>query len=104
MNGAWDWLWLLVAFAGGVGLGGVFFGGLWLTVRQLPRSGGEPLLFVLSFVARTAAVVAGFYWLSGGDWLAIMACLAGFLISRRVIIQRVFGPTATVSAEEDSSR
>lgn len=82
--------WFVVNFAGGVALGGVFFGGLWLTARSLTKTAGGPLLVVLSFTGRTALVLFGMYWLTGADWRYVLACLAGFLLARTVIIRNVF--------------
>lgn len=81
---------LLIAFAGGIALGVLFFGGLWLTVRYFPRIAGGSLLVILSFVARAAIVLWGMYFLARGDWRAIVACLLGFLVARTVILRKSF--------------
>lgn len=90
MNQALQIAWLFVVFAGGVALGGVFFGGLWLTIRFMPKTPAGSLLVILSFIARTAVVLLGMFYLAGRDWWAVLVCVAGFLVARRVILRKVF--------------
>lgn len=80
---------LLLAFAAGQGLGLFYFGGLWLTVRQLPTSRYPVPLLLVSFAGRTAVAVAGFYFVMGGSWERALACLAGFLVVRFVLTSRL---------------
>jgi F1F0 ATPase subunit 2 len=83
--------WFVVVFASGIALGGLFFGGLWLTVQYVPKTAGGGLLVLVSFVARTALVLLGMFYLTGRDWRAILVCVAGFLVARGVILSKVFG-------------
>jgi F1F0 ATPase subunit 2 len=69
-------------------LGIFFFGGLWWTIRKGLASRSPALWFLGSIVIRTAVVVAGFYFVSGGAWDRILACLLGFIVARFVIIRR----------------
>lgn len=80
---------LLLAWAAGMGLGLFYFGGLWLTVRQLPTRRHPVPLFLGSFVARTTVVVAGFYFVMGGHWERMLACLAGFIMVRQLLVSRL---------------
>jgi F1F0 ATPase subunit 2 len=66
----------------GTSLGIVFFGGLWWTVRRGLSSESPALLFVGSLFLRTMITLAGFYFVSRGDWLRLMACLFGFVLAR----------------------
>lgn len=73
---------LVLILLAGVGMGTVFFGGLWLTVRSA-RSSSYPAIFIVgSFWIRTAIVVAGFLWVTDGRWQNAMICLAGFAAAR----------------------
>jgi F1F0 ATPase subunit 2 len=81
-----DWINLLPALAVGTAIGLFFFGGLRLTVQMLPRASRPWLWAALSFTVRSAAAVAGFYWIAGERWLAWVACLLGFLLSRTVVV------------------
>jgi F1F0 ATPase subunit 2 len=82
---------LLVAFLAGIAFGGIFFGGLWLTIRYALSSAALGLWLVGSFIVRTAIVVAGFYLVFAGDWRRLTACLLGF-VSARFIVARVLKP------------
>jgi len=45
------------------------------------------LWFSGSFLVRTAAVLAGFYFVAHGDWRRIAGCVAGFLGARLCIVR-----------------
>ncbi|MGD9856614.1 MAG: ATP synthase subunit I [Planctomycetaceae bacterium] len=89
MNGDGTRMWMAVVFLAGIGLGGAFFGGLWWTAQRLPRSPNGHLLAAVSFIARVAIVLLGILWLTRGDWRLVLVCLAGFLVSRAVILRHV---------------
>jgi len=80
---------LLLALVAGLGLGLIFFGGLWLTVRQLADTRHPWLLFAMSFVVRLALVVAGMYLVMDNSWQRMLACLAGFIIMRQAMLSRL---------------
>ena len=71
----------LVLLAGLV-LGAIFYGGLWLTVRALPRARRPVLLMLSSFWARTLLVIAAFLFLTKGGWQFALIALAGFVMGR----------------------
>ena len=76
---------LLPALLGGIILGILFFGGLWLTIRKGIHSKRPTLLFMGSLITRLAIVVLGFYYIGANSWQKILICLAGFLLARMVI-------------------
>lgn len=76
---------LLPALLAGIGLGVLFFGGLWLTVKNGLGSDKARLIFALSFIVRLAIVLAGFYFVGAGNWKKMVVCLVGFLFARIVI-------------------
>jgi len=80
---------LFLASAAGMALGLFYFGGLWLTVRQLGTRRHAVALFLASFVGRTAVVLAGFYFVMGGHWERVLACLAGFIVVRQLLVSRL---------------
>ena len=81
---------LLAALALGMVLGGVFFGGLWWTVRRGLTSRAPGLWFGLSALGRMTSVFAGFYLLArGGGSSRVLACLLGLLLARIVVTQLV---------------
>jgi len=78
---------LLLAVAGGVLLGLFYFGGLRWTLQRGLASNASPLWFGLSFLLRSGACLAGFYLVGAGDAGRMLACLAGFVIGRAVLLR-----------------
>jgi len=76
---------LVLAWVAGGLLGAVFFGGLWWTVRKGVSSQWPALWFFGSLLLRTSLVLCGFYFVSGGHWERMLACLLGFFIARLVV-------------------
>ena len=76
---------LVLAGMAGLLLGGLFFGGLWWTVRRGASSQRSALWFFGSFVLRTALVLAGFYLVGGDHWQLLLACVLGFAMARPVV-------------------
>jgi len=80
---------LALAFAVGILLGIVYFGGLWLTVTHLPRSRRPALLAIGSFTGRTLLILAAMYmFVKDGHWDRLVAWLLGFVLARFVVINR----------------
>jgi len=80
-----------IAFLAGSGIGSIYFGGLWLTIRQLSVSRYPFALFFVSLLLRLAIAMGGFYLIihrSTGDELIIilLICICGFLIVRNLFI------------------
>lgn len=82
---------LLLSLLTGVGLGILFFGGLWLTVQRLQAAAHPKAFLAGSFAGRVGAVMLGFYlvltW-SGGGWVPVAVCLIGFMLARLVLVRR----------------
>jgi F1F0 ATPase subunit 2 len=84
-----DLVWMAAAAAAGAGLGFFFFTGLYLTVRRLPGAKNPGLLTFTSFMARMGAIVFVLYLLArSGEWTRVIACLAGFLIVRMILMRK----------------
>ena len=70
----------------GFGLGVLFYGGLWATIRRLPTSRHPTLLALGSFWGRSSLVVAGLIVVTAHRWQnAVIAGLAGFVLARIVL-------------------
>lgn len=93
-----DMLMGIFAMLGGLALGGVFFGGLWWTVQRGAISASPARWFIGSFVLRTAIVLAGFYFIGGGQLGRLGLCLLGFLLAR-VLVLVLTRPTPTAAAQ-----
>lgn len=78
---------LVLAGLAGCLLGTLFFGGLWWTVRQGVASTRPAVWFLGSLLMRTGIVLAGFYFVSGGHWERLVACLLGFIIARFIVMR-----------------
>jgi F1F0 ATPase subunit 2 len=82
-----DTLHMLLTFTGGLLLGTLFFGGLWLTVNKTVSARQPALLIAGSFFLRTGSTLAGFYYIGHDNWQRLITCLLGFIIARFVIIR-----------------
>lgn len=78
---------LILAGVVGVLLGALFFGGLWWTVRKSVSSQRPALWFFGSFLLRMSLVLVGFYWVAGGQWERLLACLVGFILARLIVMR-----------------
>jgi F1F0 ATPase subunit 2 len=89
---------LALALLAGGGLGAIFFGGLWWTVRRGILSPRPQLWFLGSLVLRTSIVLAGFYFVGRGQWQRLMLCLIGFVMGRLIVMR------LTRTADDESNR
>jgi F1F0 ATPase subunit 2 len=79
----------IAAATTGAGVGVVYFGGLWLTVRRLTAR--ENLLLGVSRVARLALVAVVFYGLSREGADMVVAGLGGLWLARCVLVRQLGG-------------
>lgn len=84
-----DVVWFVASLAVGALLGGFYFGGLWLTVRKVATARRPALLLIGSFAARAGIVLAAMYFVFGGRWERLLACAAGLLLARTLLILRL---------------
>lgn len=87
----------ILALLAGLVLGAIYFGGLWWTVQRALTASQPALLVMASMMSRTALVIAGFYFVSGGQWQRLLFCLAGFIVARHVVT-RLLPKTETPDA------
>ncbi len=76
---------LALAWLAGAALGGVFFGGLWWTIHKGVSSQRPALWFAGSLLLRMTVALAGFYFVMGGSWHRLLACLIGFIMARALV-------------------
>jgi F1F0 ATPase subunit 2 len=82
----------VAVFFWGAIFGLIYFGGLWLTVRRLGMVNHQALWMISSFFIRNLLVVAGFYPVVQYGWQPTLICLAGFILIRFVLTQRIKVP------------
>ena len=76
---------LTLALVAGLALGAIFFGGLWWTVHKGISSNQPAVVFFTSLLLRMGVALAGFYFVSGGNWKRLLLCLLGFVAARGVM-------------------
>ncbi len=80
---------LMLAFAGGMGIGLFYFGGLWWTVQRFCYSHRPWLLTLGSFLVRSCLSLTGFYIIMGGRWERLLAGLLGFILLRLFLVKHL---------------
>ena len=78
-------LYLVMAYLAGMLLGGLFFGGLWWTIGKCLTTPHPAQWMLASGLFRMSATLAGFYFVSGGQWQRLMACMMGFITARLIV-------------------
>jgi len=90
---------LSLAFAAGLVLGALFFVGLWWTVTRCLTARRPALWLLGSLLVRTAALLAGFYWVSDGSWRRLVACGLGFVSAKLLVTWLLLPPHVAVQGE-----
>ncbi len=78
-----------LAWGAGLGLGAIFFGGLWWTIRKGVSSKQLAFWFLGSLLLRMAITLAGFYLVAGHGWKSLLFCLVGFVMARLVVTRMI---------------
>ncbi|GAI57538.1 unnamed protein product, partial [marine sediment metagenome] len=74
----------------GLGLGLFYFGGLWLTIKNMNNVRSPVILTLGSFILRTAAVfLVLIYVARQGEWGNILILLGGFIVGRIFLSRRI---------------
>lgn len=95
----------MLAFAAGMALGVFFFYGLHVTVNRIARSRAPGLLTAVSFFLRVGAAAFVFYLFArNGQLIPVIACLAGFLAARFVLVKRLALRSSRGSTAVDTNR
>lgn len=93
---------LTLSFAMGAALGGIFFIGLWWTVRKGLNAKNPAIWFLLSFLLRMGVALMGFYWIAQwGQWQHLALALLGFVLTR-MLLTRLFSSTNKVMSQENT--
>jgi len=81
------WIEMIAPLLGGVLLGIFYFVGLWWTVKRLSRTEHPVTLYLLSFGLRVAVLLLAFFLLLNFGVLELMVALAGFIVTRFVLVR-----------------
>jgi F1F0 ATPase subunit 2 len=73
----------------GFASGGVYFAGLWWTVRKLPHSTRPALWTIASLGLRTGLLLVVFYLVMQGRWERLLLCLLGFSTARVLVMHAI---------------
>lgn len=95
------YLYLSYSFAVGAGLGILYFGGLWVTVKSLPNARYPSLLSLGSYLGRIGMLLLGFYLVMDQHWMPLLVCMVGFLVTRLWMVRHL-GETGGVSDDHQS--
>jgi F1F0 ATPase subunit 2 len=77
----------IIAITAGLILGGVFFGGLWLTVKKTLTSKNAALIVIGSFIFRMGITLLGFYFVGQGNLQRMLFILLGFIVARFIVLR-----------------
>lgn len=80
---------LTLSLIAGVGIGAAYIYTLWLTVERLPRVKNPAAFLLISFGLRMGLVLVGFYFVMGGSWTRLLACLTGFVVARMYLTRQL---------------
>lgn len=78
---------IILSLSVGLIIGTLFFCGLWWTVKKAMNSKNPAIWFIGSIIMRFGVTLMGFYFVSNHHWERMVICLAGFFISRVIIIR-----------------
>jgi len=87
---------LLIGSLWGLALGIFYFGGLWITVRLVPKVSHPKKLLFISFVLRISLVLAGLWLVLRLHSLHFLATLAAFFLVRFIVLSRASRPAQKV--------
>lgn len=86
---------IIALLVGGVALGLLYFGGLWLTIRRVVDARWPKSMLLVSFLGRTIVILAGFYGMAQVvevPWVGFALGVLGFMGGRLALL-RTLGPS-----------
>ncbi|MBD3616309.1 MAG: ATP synthase subunit I [Gracilimonas sp.] len=95
-----EWIRFILPLLMGVGLGILYFGGLWFTVQKINTVIYPALWMISSFFIRIGMLLITFYWLLMINWSFLAVGFIGFLLARSVFTQQ-FKQVKKFSVEEE---
>ncbi len=84
-----DVIFAVLAYAAGAAIGGIYFGGLWLTVKRMPFAAKPAFLFIASFLLRTASLAASLIVIALlGEWYHVLLALGGIMTVKILLTRK----------------
>ena len=77
---------MVFSFLVGIVLGIVYFGGLYLTNKKIPKGKNPALLMFLSITLRMIILLGGLYFVFDRDFIKLLVAIAGIFISKYIIV------------------
>lgn len=77
---------MVISFLIGLLLGGLYFGGLYLTTQRFNNAKSPALFMILSFVLRMGVLITGFYYLSKSGYKNILIGLLAVMLVRFLML------------------
>lgn len=81
---------MIIALLSGLGLGIIFFGGLWLTLKKTLGKSYAVLWIAASSFVRIAITLTGFYFVSQGNLPRLLICVVAFIATRFLVVWLTF--------------
>jgi F1F0 ATPase subunit 2 len=75
-----------LAVSAGLVIGLFYFGGLWLTMRHLPKTQRPTLLLIASFFGRLGLSLAAFVVVANGRWQRLLVAILAFFVMRFILV------------------
>lgn len=91
-------LMIAVAAIFGMAIGGMFFAGLWWTIRFAMGSQHPELWMIGSLVVRVSFLLLSILWMGADDWRRFLACMIGILIARGIAMRCARPPRIVIHA------
>lgn len=92
---------LFIGLMVGIVLGGLYFWGLWATVRRLAVSRRPWLLALTSFIFRAGLFLAAMFLVTRGRPVETVACVAGF-VAARLFSTKLPPPVSTLQTRKET--
>ena len=89
-----------IGVLGGLLLGSLYFGGLWLSVKKLKQIENKKRFLFFSWALRSVLLCAGLYALARYDAVSLLCGAVGILTAKSVIVRSVKRKTAVEKAKE----
>ena len=84
-----EWIMYIALTFVGILIGTFFYGGLYFTTKKGLISHQPALWFALSALIRIGISLSAFYLIAGYDWKRLIMCIAGFIISKPLVVRLV---------------